>query len=81
MSVRKELDTLVILDPQGKQELCRHQIPVGKGVKVINTDHKRDKAKTIEELMKDLCTCALLIAENCALLLPDYIHELRWLLA
>ncbi len=55
VSVRKELDALVILDSQGKQELCRHQIPAGKGLKVMNTDHKRDKSKTIEELMNQLC--------------------------
>lgn len=55
VSVCKELDTLVIRDQQGNHELCRHQIPAGKGLKVLNTDHKRDKSKTIEELMKDLC--------------------------
>lgn len=55
VSVRKEPDTLVILDQHGKLELCRHQIPAGKGVKVMNTDHKRDKSKAIEELMTDLC--------------------------
>jgi hypothetical protein len=55
VAVRKELNTLVISDEQGKLELCRHQIATGKGGKVTNTDHKRDKSKTIEELMTDLC--------------------------
>jgi hypothetical protein len=54
VSVRTELDRLTILDQHGKQELCRHQIPAGKGLKVVNTDHKRDKSKTIEELMNQL---------------------------
>jgi transposase len=54
VSVRKELDTLTVHDQQGNQELCRHQIPAGKGLKVMNTDHKRDKSKTIEELMNQL---------------------------
>lgn len=49
--VRAEDDELVMLLPDSLQELCRHTISVEKGVKVINTNHKRDKSLQIEELM------------------------------
>lgn len=37
-------------------ELCRHKIDNGRGQKIINTDHKRDKSGAIDELMEQLCT-------------------------
>jgi len=55
VAVRRENDELIISNPQGDQELCRHQISFDKGVKVINTDHKRDKSAAIDQLMLELC--------------------------
>ncbi len=36
--------------------LCKHVIALGKGQKVINTDHKRDKSSAIGELIEQVCT-------------------------
>ena len=55
VAVRAEQDELVIYDHQGNQELCRHKIAIGMGIKIINTDHKRDKSVAIDELMLHLC--------------------------
>jgi transposase len=55
VAVKAEQDELVISDQQGIQELCRHRIAIGKGLKIINTDHKRDKSVAIDELMLHLC--------------------------
>jgi hypothetical protein len=55
VAVRAEQDELVIFNQQGIQELCRHKIAIGKGIKIINTDHKRDKSVAIDELMLHLC--------------------------
>ena len=40
---------LVISGPGGDPEICRHTLPAGKGIKVINNDHKRDKSGSVEE--------------------------------
>jgi len=36
--------------------ICRHIIAVGKGHKMFNTDHKRDKSSAINELIDQLCS-------------------------
>ena len=46
--------TLVITDALTEQELCRHAIPAGKGQKVFNTDHKRDKSTTINQMLDEV---------------------------
>jgi hypothetical protein len=35
--------------------ICKHLIAIGKGHKVVNTDHKRDKSAAIEELIDQVC--------------------------
>lgn len=55
VAVRAEHDALLIFDPSGNHALCTHQVPIGKGVKVINTDHKRDKSVAIDTLILHLC--------------------------
>lgn len=42
---------LIISDQQGQQEICRHKVAIGKGTKVTNTDHKRDKTEAINEMV------------------------------
>ncbi len=55
VAVRTEQDALQIFDPSGNHPICTHQVPMGKGVKVINTDHKRDKSVAIDTLILQLC--------------------------
>jgi transposase len=42
---------LVISSPGDLSEICRHALPAGRGVKVINTDHKRDKTAAVQEMV------------------------------
>jgi transposase len=55
VSVRAEQDTLLIFDPTGNHPVCTHRVPTGRGIKVINTDHKRDKSGAIDTLILHLC--------------------------
>lgn len=50
VAVHVQQDKLMICGTEGN-ELCQHQIPSGKGLKIINTDHKRDKTGAIEEMI------------------------------
>lgn len=52
--VQKQQGDLVIFHVQGN-ELCRHMIALGKGLKIINTDHKRDKSTAIDEMINQFC--------------------------
>jgi hypothetical protein len=45
---------LIIADPKGNKEICRHQIPAGKGNKVLNNNHKRDKSEAIKEMLEQV---------------------------
>jgi Integrase core domain len=54
VTVQIQHEELVIFRAEGT-ELCRHQIATGKGIKVINTDHKRDKTSAIQEMIDQLC--------------------------
>lgn len=49
--VREESGKLIMMIPKSLEELCRHTISSEKGIKVINTDHKRDKSLKVEQLM------------------------------
>ncbi len=46
----------IILFAQESKELCRHKIAKGKGLKILNTDHKRDKTAAIDEMITTLCS-------------------------
>lgn len=48
--VREENGELLLLIPESLVEVCRHKIVLEKGLKVINTDHKRNKALRVEEM-------------------------------
>lgn len=54
VSICTEEDELIISGP-GNTELCRHKISSGKGLKILNTDHKRDKSSVINEMIEQLC--------------------------
>lgn len=49
-------EDLMIFDEKGGIGICKHKIASGKGRKVLNTDHKRDKSAAIEEMMDQLCS-------------------------
>ena len=51
VSVTVDIDTLRISSEAGTA-LCNHKLALGKGMKIINTDHKRDKSSPIEELIE-----------------------------
>jgi transposase len=51
VSVIIDNDTLRISSASGIT-LCNHKLAIGKGLKIINTDHKRDKGSPIEELIE-----------------------------
>lgn len=55
MGVHPDGDDLVISGENNK-EICRHKIAEGKGLKILNTDHRRDKSLIIKEMIKDICT-------------------------
>ena len=59
---------LIITDPEGDKEICHHRIPVGKGNKVLNNDHKRDKSEAIKEML-----------EQAAAIFQDREKALQWL--
>jgi len=53
-------DTILILtNLEDDKEICRHQIPAGKGNKVLNNDHKRDKTEAIKEMMEQVASLFL----------------------
>jgi len=54
VTVQRQQEDLVIFHAQG-HELCRHRIALGKGLKIINTDHKRDKSTGIDQMIHQLC--------------------------
>jgi transposase len=54
VAVRVDGSNLIISVPAGDQEICRHKIPPGRGNKVSNTDHKRDKSTAIQEMIQQV---------------------------
>src|SRR5690606_35977611 len=46
-------DALQITSPNG-EAICNHKIALSKGLKIINTDHKRDKTTAIEALTESV---------------------------
>lgn len=51
VAVRIENDMLQISTSAG-EVICSHRMALGRGLKIINTDHKRDKSSAIEELVE-----------------------------
>lgn len=68
VAIKARQGYLVITDKEGNHELCRHRLAVGKGKKVINTDHKRDKTAAINQMITGLSQ-----------LLPDTEKGEQWL--
>lgn len=54
VSVCNQEGSLIIYG-QNKTELCRHAISNKSGIKIINTDHKRDKSEALDGLVETVC--------------------------
>ena len=54
VAVWVEQQELVILVKDAKESF-RHEIAKGKGLKIFNTDHRRDKSSAIDEMIEGLC--------------------------
>lgn len=61
-------EDLVIFCPGDLSEICRHVLPAGKGIKIINTDHKRDKTASVQQMLS-----------RAAELFGNRIKALQWL--
>lgn len=53
VSVNLSKGELLIFD-KNQLEICRHKLAIGRGQKIINTDHRRDKTTAIAELTQDV---------------------------
>lgn len=62
VSVIIDNDTLRISSVAGIT-LCSHKLALGKGLKIINTDHKRDKRSPIEDLIEIVSTLTQIPAQ------------------
>ena len=54
VSLSTDNDYLIIKNMEAV-EICRHLIATGKGLKVKNTDHSRDKSAAIKEMIESAC--------------------------
>ena len=45
----------LIISGKDEVELCSHKIASGQGIKIINTDHKRDKSSVIDQMIEQIC--------------------------
>lgn len=56
VAIRVEGSHLIIIEPTTEQEICRHKIPLDRGNKVINNNHKRDLSTAIGEMIEEAVT-------------------------
>jgi hypothetical protein len=70
VALRVDQGYLIITDPQDNRELCRHPLASGRGKKIINTDHRRDKSAAIDEMITRLVQ-----------LFPEAEKAMKWLSA
>jgi transposase len=68
VSVITDQDILIVHDQARQTEVCRHKIATGKGQKIVNNDHKRDKTSAINEMIGQL-----------SMLFPDPDPAIEWL--
>jgi transposase len=52
--VMQNAGELIIANASGT-ELCKHSITMGRGLKILNSDHKRDKSSAVKEMMEEVC--------------------------
>lgn len=78
VAVHTENGCIIISDLPGK-EICRHTIAVGKGQKVTNTDHSRNKAAAINELIELVCALLDDAPKGRLLLAAIRLHKPRYI--
>jgi hypothetical protein len=59
-------DDMLIISGQDGVRLCSHRIAQGKGLKIFNTDHKRDKSSGIDELIQYIAQLTLIADQTTA---------------
>lgn len=59
VSVHVKDTLLIITSLEDDTEICSHQVPAGKGNKVLNNDHKRDKSEAIKEMLQQVAALFL----------------------
>jgi transposase len=80
VKVSKDNAFIIISDQAGKH-LCTHTISAGKGNLVRNTDHKREKSDTINQMIKDISCMfsnhelAILYMEGIRAAKPRYVRD------
>jgi len=85
VAIYTENGTIIITDlPTGQaglqgKEICRHPIATGKGQKVLNTDHSRDKAAAINELIELVCALVDNAPQGRLLLTAIRVHKPRYI--
>lgn len=78
VAVHTEDGCIIISDLQGK-EICRHTIAVGKGQKITNTDHHRNKETAINELIELVCAQLDNAQQGRAMLAAIRLHKPRYI--
>jgi len=78
VAVHTENGCIIISDLQGK-EICRHTIALSKGQKVTNTDHSRNKAAAINELIELVCALLDDAPKGRLLLAAIRLHKPRYI--
>jgi hypothetical protein len=85
VAVHTENGSIIISDlPAGQaglqgKEICRHTIAVGKGQKVTNTDHSRNKTAAIDELMELVCVLLDNAQQGRVMLAAIRLHKPRYI--
>jgi hypothetical protein len=78
VAVHTENGCIIISDLQGK-EICRHTIALSKGQKVTNTDHCRNKAAAINELIELVCALLDNAQQGRVMLAAIRLHKPRYI--
>ncbi len=79
--LRQDESGLLAVYDQDEQLICKHQIPHGRGNTIINSDHKRDKSHSIQELMGQIADMfedrqqAILFLETLRDQKPRYVRD------
>jgi hypothetical protein len=55
VTVSQEGEQLLVYD-EAKRLLCRHELAVGKGSRVIQRGHKRENERSIQQLIEQVCS-------------------------
>lgn len=68
----KEMENIINIYSLKDELICSHQLSSLKGQTISNTDHRRDKSKSIEEMISQAVSCF-----SDTLLAQDYLDKIR----